>query len=238
MARRAVVEREELFKAANTLVAEGKEVSAMAVLNELGGGSLTTIYKYLAEWEAGRSAKISPAVSEPPEVVKNAFMSTWRVATMEADREVIAAREKADEEVKAAQKQFEGALQAIQRLEADSEADNAQIEELKKRIADLEGALTASSNDKAALKATSEQLQHQVNLQQTELERLHKEIESTRNMHQEEIAQLKAQQLSAQEKSDAAVREAAELKGQVEALKAQNTELVNALSRVSEKRKA
>jgi predicted RNase H-like nuclease (RuvC/YqgF family) len=174
MARRAVVEREELFKAANTLVAEGKEVSAMAVLNELGGGSLTTIYKYLAEWEAGRSAKISPAVSEPPEVVKNAFMSTWRVATMEADREVIAAREKADEEVKAAQKQFEGALQAIQRLEADSEADNAQIEELRKRIAELEGALTASSNDKAALKATSEQLQHQVNLQQTELERLHK----------------------------------------------------------------
>jgi uncharacterized protein (DUF3084 family) len=64
-----------------------------------------------------------------------------------------------------------------------------------------------------------------------------KVIESARNMHQEEITQLKAQQLSAQEKSDAAIREAAELKGQVDALKAQNTELVTALSTVSEKRK-
>ncbi|OQR42415.1 hypothetical protein BW261_25900, partial [Klebsiella aerogenes] len=54
MARRAVIEREELFDAANTLAADGKPVTALALKDILGGGSFNTIYKYLAEWETSR----------------------------------------------------------------------------------------------------------------------------------------------------------------------------------------
>lgn len=47
MARRHPIDPDELFETANRLVAEGKEVTATALLDALGGGSLRTIYKYL-----------------------------------------------------------------------------------------------------------------------------------------------------------------------------------------------
>lgn len=224
MARRPVVEQEEVFEVANGLAAEGKEVTALALLNALGGGSLTTIYKYLSEWEAGRP-KTAPTAggAEIPDVVQNAFVSTWRVATMEAARETAAVKEKAAEEVKAAQKQFEGALEAIQKLETESENDAAQIEALKARVSELEAALTAAGNDNAALKATAEQLRQQVKSQQAELERLHKDRDEDRKLHQSELARAKAEH-------DAAIKEAAELKGQAQTLKAQNTELIAKLA--------
>lgn len=299
MARRAVIDREELFETANTLAAEGKDVTALGLLNALGGGSLTTIYKYLSEWEAGRP-KTAPTAgaAEIPDVVQNAFMSTWRVAAMEAARETAAVKEKAADEVKAAHKQFEGALEAIQKLETESENDAAQIEALKARVSELEAALTTAGNDNAALKATAEQLHHQVKSQQTELERLHKDRDEDRKLHQGELNRTKTEHSAAQEKAtalieklradiadvqrkgeqadrarsetqfkleqaerqiaeaaqrlqtaeqkqnatngerEAAVKQAAELKGQAETLKAQNTELMARLSeRNKEKRK-
>ena len=213
MVRRAVIDREELFETANTMAAEGKDVTALALLNALGGGSLTTIYKYLSDWEAGRP-KTAPATgaTEVPDVVQNAFTSTWRVATMEAARETTAVKEKAAEEVKAAQKQFEGALEAIQKLESESEQDATQIEALKGRVSELEAALAAAGNDNAALKATTEQLRQQVRSHQAELERLHKGIEEDRK------------------EREAAIKEAAGLKGQAQTLKAQNTELMAKLA--------
>ncbi|MGZ2974690.1 DNA-binding protein, partial [Pseudomonas aeruginosa] len=83
--------------------------------------------------------------AEVPESVQNALMNTWRVATMEASKEVIAAKEKAAEDVKAAEDKFEEALDAIQKLEADSEKDNAQIEQLKARVAELEQSVSQLS---------------------------------------------------------------------------------------------
>ena len=47
MARRQPIAPDELFETANRLKAEGKEVTALALLDALGGGSLSTIYKHL-----------------------------------------------------------------------------------------------------------------------------------------------------------------------------------------------
>lgn len=52
MSRRPVVNRDELFFVADKMAAQGKQVTALQILAALGGGSLTTIYKYLAEWES------------------------------------------------------------------------------------------------------------------------------------------------------------------------------------------
>lgn len=192
MARRAVIDRDELFEVADRLVAEGKDVTALALLNALGGGSLTTIYKYLAEWEAGRpKVSVTAPTAEVPQVVQNAFASTWKVATMEAARETVAVKEKAAEEVKEARKQFEGALSAIQKLEEESEADALTIESLRARVSELEAAVISAGNDNAALKATIEQLNQQVKSQQSEMDRLHKTIDEDRKHHYEELTQLK-----------------------------------------------
>jgi hypothetical protein len=45
--RKALYNEQEVFQAADSLASEGKEVTAMALLGALGGGSLTTIYKHM-----------------------------------------------------------------------------------------------------------------------------------------------------------------------------------------------
>lgn len=290
MARRPVVDREELFEAATRLEAEGKPVTALALLDALGGGSLTTIYKHLGEWESGRQTATSVSGNnEMPAAVSNAFSSAWRIAAQESAKEVQAAREEAAKEVQAAQQQFAGALQAIEQLEKDSEADAQQIESLNEKIADLEGALRTAISESAAFKATAEQLGQQVKSQGAELERMHSNLDRDRLSHQSEIGRLtsaaeaaqdkanaqieglqktiataqgKAEQLEKEraealtkleatvkqlEKSDtasksdrterdAAIKEAAELRGQLTSLKTQNSELVAQLGKNKEKR--
>ena len=180
MARRAVIEQEELFDAANKLAADGKQVTALNLRDALGGGSLTTIYKYLSAWESNRPKNAAVTnTAEIPEQVQNAFANTWKIAALEASREVMAVREKAAEEVKAAQGQFEGALEAIQRLEADTERDTATIEELRARVSELEQSVSGLSQEKAAANAKADQLLHQVKSLETQIDKLHNDHNRT-----------------------------------------------------------
>lgn len=282
--RRPPIDPEEVFRSADAMVQEGKQVTALAILDALGGGSLRTIYKHLTEWEKNR--KEAPQVSsssEVPEAVKSAFASvlsnTWKVAATEAAKEVTAAKEKAAAEVADAQAKFDGALEGIQKLEIQNEQDSALIDELKAQILQQQEALTKSGNDNAALKATAEQLQEQVKSHALELDRVHQEFQQQQKAHQEEqqkshteVSQLRAQisemqnraeksdrertetqvtlehtnkqlsqmaerlqsteqkQETANKERDSARQEAAELKGQAQALQAQNAELMSKLA--------
>lgn len=220
MARRGAITEAQVFEAADTLVTQGREVTPTVLLSVLGSGSFTTIYKHMAAWEASRvSTAVSQTPTEIPGPVQLAFATAWRVATTEAGREVTIAREKATEEVTAAEKRFQEALQTIEGLEAESESDNKRIESLTEKVAALEASLQKSENEKAGFKATADQLAQQVKSQEAELERVHKDLEAERKQH-----------LTAQEKTTAAVKESAELRGQVEAMKAQNSELLSRLT--------
>ncbi|MBU6455437.1 MAG: DNA-binding protein [Cyanobacteria bacterium REEB67] len=284
MARRRAIEADELFETANRLQAEGKEVTAVALLDALGGGSLRTIYKHLEVWQQRRPAVVITTPEEIPGQVQASFANAWRLASQEAARAVQAVKEKAAEEVQAAQAQFQGALDEIGKLEAESEADAQQIDSLKQRVAELESALQKSQNDGAAYKATVEQLRHQVKSQEAELERLHGEIDKERTTRQQEIQRITAASEAAQGKAeqqieslkktiseeqsksqqlekekadahtrrdetqrqlekveeaskadraerDAAIKDAAELRGLSEGLKAQNAELLSRIGR-------
>jgi DNA repair exonuclease SbcCD ATPase subunit len=219
MARRRAIEADELFETANRLEAEGKEVTAVGLLDALGGGSLRTIYKLLEEWQRRRPAAVITTPAENPAVVQSAFANAWRLATQEAGRAVAAAKEKAAEEVDAALKRFQGALDAIGKLEAESELDAQQIDSLKERVGEIEPALQKTQTECAAYRATAEQLQHQVKSQESELERLHTEIEKERG------------------ERDAAIKEAAELRGLCEGLKTQNAEMLSKLGDGKQDRK-
>lgn len=227
MGRRGSISEEQVFEAADALVAQGKEVTPTALLGSLGSGSFTTIYKHLSAWEASRATAVTDRAAVIPDTVLSAFGAAWRAASAEAGKEVLAVKEQAAEDVAAAKAQFQEALETIERLETESEADASRIDSLSAKIAELENALHQSENEKAALKATSEQLQHQVKSQESELERLHNETVSERKRHQEEIEQ-------ARKDKEAAIKEAAELRGQIVALDAQNKDL---LSRLSDKPK-
>lgn len=205
MARRRAIEADELFETANRLQADGKEVSATALLDALGGGSLRTIYKLLEAWQQRRPAMVITSTDEIPAPVQAAFASAWRLAAQEAGREVLALKAKAAEEVEAAVKQFQDALDAIDNLEKESEADAQQIDSLKERVAELEATLQKSQTESAAFRATGEQLRQQVKSQETELERLHRDIDKERTNRQQEIQRISTAAEAAQAKAAAQI---------------------------------
>ncbi|MBX9686258.1 MAG: DNA-binding protein [Candidatus Obscuribacterales bacterium] len=196
MGRRGSITEAQVFEAADTLVAQGREVTPNALLNILGSGSFSTIYKHLDTWEKSRATAVTDRAAVVPDSVLAAFGAAWRTATAEAGKEVIAVREQATEEIAEARAKFQEALGTIERLEAESEADAAKLDELAAKSADLEKALNRSENEKSGLKATTEQLRQQVQAQETELARLHKDGEAERKRHQDELTKA----ASAQEK--------------------------------------
>lgn len=228
MGRRGSISEEQVFEAADALVAQGKEVTPTALLSSLGSGSFTTIYKHLSAWESSRASAVTDRAAVIPEAVLSAFGAAWRAATAEAGKEVLAVKEQAAEDVAAARTQFQEALQTIERLETESEADATRLESLSAKVAELEKSLHQSENERAALKATCEQLQHQVKSQESDLARVHKESEAERKRHQEELAE-------ARKDKDAAIRESAELRGKASSLEAQNKDLLTRLSERGDK---
>lgn len=207
--RGPALDREELFETADRMVADGKDVTALSLHTELGRGSLTTIYKLLDEWKRLRPAPAKRSDNaEVPESVKAALLSTWRVASQEAAREVEAVKEKAAQEVSEAQKQFVGALEAIAKLERESEADAQTIEGLSAKVEEFAAIASRLESEKSAQIATSDELRQQLRAQQEEMERI-----------REELA------LSRQER-DQAMKDAAQLKGKTETLEAQNEQLL------------
>lgn len=162
MARRQAIEPEELFETANRMKAAGKEVTAMALLDELGGGSLTTIYKHLETWQAARPTEVVITAEEIPAAVQASFAAAWRLAAQEAKREVTEVKEKAKEEVAAALRQFHGALEAIAKLEKDREAQEEVTEGLQKMVAEMKAQESKVEAELAAQTARVEELREQV----------------------------------------------------------------------------
>jgi len=189
MARGPVIQEDELFEVANRLEAEGKEVTALALLEALGRGSLTTIYKHLEVWKTAKPAKVQLSNNEMPDRVKSAFLVAWREASQEAGLAVEEAREKAKEEVAAALKQFHGALEAIAKLEREKEEQDEAIESLQKQLAEAKADATKAESEGAAEKARADELREQLKTQQQDRDAALKEAAETKG----QLESLKAQ---------------------------------------------
>ncbi|MBI1272285.1 hypothetical protein GC174_17800 [bacterium] len=213
MPRRPQLHEEEIHAAADQLAAEGKDVSALELLNAIGGGSLTTIYKHLASWKKSQPPFEKSKSADIPDQALSAFHSAWRVARLEANQETEAIRLKAADDVKAAERQLTDAISAISRLEKESEADAKIIEELNARIAKTESALQKSQSEAAASKSSCDQLK-------------------------EQVKSLESQSKTDKKERDSALKEAAKLQGQVEALQEQNAKLLASLKTRPKSKKA
>lgn len=180
MARGPVIQEDELFEVANRLEAEGKEVTALALLEALGRGSLTTIYKHLEVWKTAKPAKVHLSNNEMPDRVKSAFLVAWREASQEAGLAVQEVREKAKEEVAAALKQFHGALEAIAKLEKEKEAQDEAVEGLQKQLAEAKAEANKAESEGAAEKARADELREQLKAQQQDRDLALKEAAETK----------------------------------------------------------
>lgn len=204
--RRPPIDPEEVFKIADDMVSSGRQVTALLVLDALGGGSLRTVYKHLNEWEKRR--KEAPAVStsiDVPEVVQSRFAAaladTWRLIGTEAAKEVTAIKQKAATEVTELQAKFDGALDGMQAYEEQLDQSNATIQDLRSQIASLMQQNTDSSHENTGLKATADQLSKQIKDQQTQFDQLHQAHEKDRQAHKDQLDKLMHEHKAAQNKT-------------------------------------
>lgn len=206
MARRQAIDPDELFETANRLEADGKEVTAVALLDALGGGSLRTIYKYMDVWREKRPAvQKTPTANEVPERVQAGFVTAWRLATQEAAIEIEAVKQKAVKDIEEANKQFQDTLDAVDKLEKEAEASADQIEALTAQVTNLQEDVRKLALENASRKATADELSTQL-----------AKIENSARLDRAE--------------RDAAIKESAELRGLVGSLKEQNSILIDKLS--------
>ena len=222
MARRHPIDPDELFETANRLVVEGKEVTATALLDALGGGSLRTIYKYLEQWKDKSPIVPVKKTVEIPDRVQASFSMAWRMATDEAAIEIEAVKQKAAEDVAAANNRFQEALNAAEKLEREAQETADTIDGLRAQVATLTEEVTNLSATGARYKATAEQLEQQVQAQGQELERMHKERAEEREEHAQQVTKMEN---SAAQAAHSHQQEVSSLRSALDELRSKITEV-------------
>ncbi len=156
MTRRAGLTEQDVFDAASQLEAMGKQVTALKVLAMLGGGSLTTIYRYLEDWESTRKEQsLSAGSDEMPQAVMNAFKNAWKIAVDTAEERSSATATITGSRVGGAiadqlQRQVEAHREEIERLTKALSSTRSERDNAVQRLALLESevAKLKLSNDK------------------------------------------------------------------------------------------
>lgn len=153
-----IADRDTVFAVADQLQSEGVDPSIIAVQERIGGGSYTTIKRLLDEWHAAKKES-SVAVEIPKEVSargEELVRGIWSAASLAAQKEAQAVKDKAAEEVGEAMKELAGAQGEIARLEAVEAEQSSEIEKLNAQVRALElkcAALDVDARRAASLQA-------------------------------------------------------------------------------------
>lgn len=196
MGRSAVHTQEQVFEAADKLVANGQEVTPNALRALLDRGSYSTFVKHIDAWQMARQVAPVPVMLDMPGSVKAAFAQCWQAAASEAGKEIAAIRDQAEADITAAKRRLDDAITAIEQLEGEAEVDGARFEiaeaSLARERAAAQLAATEAAARTAALSATTDQMRQQIAAQQAEQARTHVADEATRRQHAAEITRLTA----------------------------------------------
>ena len=200
---RQIVTQLAVNEAAEALIVEGSEASIVDVQARIGGGSFSTVKRFLDVWKQARAAAATAAPDTPPEVQAQGqefARAVWSLASHEAQREVQQAKDKAQAEVATVRSELAQATTEIARLEGVelSQATTIDQQHTKLRTVELELAEAQTQARRVP-----------------ELERSMVEIRSDLDASRNEV-------------TDRAV-EAGRLEGEAEALRAQVRELMAAL---------
>ncbi len=212
MGRKAFFTKDEIFKAADELALQGEDVAVRTLHAYLGGGSFSSVMKYLTLWKQERPVEDSNSAKvDMPVSMVNAFDAVWKSAMAQAFKELAGEREKAALAVQEADMRASEALAAIEELENANNEQAEKLDELTKKLEAVEQQLQKALSESSAVSAVNQELKDQEQKLQNKLER------------------------AAQER-DTAIKEAAELKGRSDSLSSQNDKLLAKLSDREEKK--
>jgi len=207
---KSLVTQERVFEVADVLTGRGEEPSILSVQAAIGGGSYSTVKRYLDVWkETGRQRRAQVAL---PEAAVERLMALgrdfWALLEERAAREVDQIRANAKEEASALKAQLHQAEQAIAKLEQDKE----QLEQLgaERETANLalQAEIHVQRERATAAEAKATQLEARIADLKAELDRALKHAQTER-----EAAS------GARKEAQAAAVEGAALKGELAALR-------------------
>lgn len=200
---RQIVTQQAVTEAAEALIVEGAEPSIVAVQARIGGGSYSTVKKFLDVWKQERAEAATAAPETPAEVQAKGqefARIVWALASREAQAEAQQAKDEAQAAVAAVRVELAEATNEIARLEGVEAAQAATIDQQAAKLREVELALAEA---------------------QTQARRV-AELEKS-------LADLRAElDASRKDATDKAV-EAGRLAGEAEALRAQVRELMDAI---------
>jgi len=200
---RQIVTQQAVTEAAEALIVEGAEPSIVAVQARIGGGSYSTVKKFLDVWKQERAEAATAAPETPAEVQAKGqefARIVWALASREAQAEAQQAKDEAQAAVAAVRVELAEATNEIARLEGVEAAQAATIDQQAAKLREVELALAEA---------------------QTQARRV-AELEKS-------LADLRAElDASRKDATDKAV-EAGRLAGEADALRAQVRELMDAI---------
>ena len=204
---RQIVTPQAVTDIADALVAEGLDPSILAVQSRIGGGSYSTVKRYLDAWKQAR-AQVDAGVIATPTAVQAKGLEfaqvVWATATREAQREVQAIKDETRAEVTAVRADLAGANTEIARLEAVEASQLATLEAQQTRLREMDLLLADAQAQARRVPELEQMLLQQRQEFQLQLETARKEA------------------------TDKAV-EAGRLAGEADALRAQVRELMAAI---------
>ena len=154
----AILTQQSVSAAADALVAAGSDPSIRTVQERIGGGSYTTVKRYLDVWKAERIATPPPVVVPEAIAIRGAefTQALWAQATVLADEQTRQMREAASGQVAQAHAALAEAEAIIVRLEAENEA---QGQELVTALRSIERLQSEASEARAAVQVANARVQ-------------------------------------------------------------------------------
>jgi chromosome segregation ATPase len=141
---RQIVTQHAVNEAAEALVVEGSEASIVDVQARIGGGSYSTVKRFLDVWKQARAEAATAAPDTPPEVQAKGqefARAVWALASREAQRGAQQAKDKAHADVAAVRSELTQATSEISRLEGVEATQTATIDQLNVTLRKVELAL-------------------------------------------------------------------------------------------------
>lgn len=138
---RQIVTQHAVNQAAEALITEGAEPSIVAVQARIGGGSFSTVKRFLDVWKLQRTEAATAAPDTPSEVQAKGqeFASiVWSLAKRQAQADAQQAKDKAQADVAAAHLELTQAHNEISRLESIESAQAETIEHQASKLREIE----------------------------------------------------------------------------------------------------
>ena len=207
---KSVVTQERVFEVAAALTERGEEPGILSVQATIGGGSYSTVKRYLDVWkETGRQRRAQITL---PDAAAERLMSLgrdfWALLEERTAREVDQIRAGAKEEAAALEPQVRQAEQAIAKLEHDKEQIEQLAAEREAANQALQAEIHVQRERATAAESKATQLEARIVDLKAELDRALKQAEAERQAA-----------AGARKEAQAAAIEGAALKGELAALR-------------------